>query len=428
MTGRRTIFYGWYVLVGSVVIELFGLGFGIFAITTVYPYIIRAFPDWSRTLIFLPTTLIILTVAALGPLVGTLIDRYPIRAVFAVGIVIESVALLLFSRVATPAEYVASSVLLGVGMSCVTILPNQVLVSRWFHQRIGLVNGIVLAATAMGAAMAPALITRLIEVSDWRAAFSLMAILAFAPPMVVVLALIRDRPEALGLQPYGAATAADAAALSGAGISLGEAARLPFFWLFAAAVVLGGMPCYSFNKHILVFLQELGYSPVAAADYKSFFFFVAGCARLSFGWLCDRFDKRMMTVAHFAMIAAGYPLLFLVPDHPGILLPCLFIVGVGYGGLLPAIPILVVATFGRLHLGKILGVYKISYDLAAAGAPLFTASMYDRYGGYAVPERWNATFAWIGLALLAAAVRRQPAAASLVPAPANVHAQKAVGR
>jgi len=52
--------------------------------------------------------------------------------------------------VQTPAQYLGASALLGFGMSAVTILPNQVLVSRWFQSRIGLVNGIVLAATLMG--------------------------------------------------------------------------------------------------------------------------------------------------------------------------------------------------------------------------------------------------------------------------------------
>ena len=46
---RPKIFYGWYILAACVVIELFGLGFGVFAITTVYPFIIDTFPQWSRT-------------------------------------------------------------------------------------------------------------------------------------------------------------------------------------------------------------------------------------------------------------------------------------------------------------------------------------------------------------------------------------------
>ena len=90
--------------------------------------------------------------------------------------------LYLFSLVQTPAQYIAVSFLVGIGMSSVTILPNQVLVSRWFHDRVGLVNGIVLAATALGAAIAPPLITRIIEASAWRTAFTWMGLAELGPP------------------------------------------------------------------------------------------------------------------------------------------------------------------------------------------------------------------------------------------------------
>jgi sugar phosphate permease len=268
-------------------------------------------------------------------------------------------------------------------------------VSRWFHERVGLVNGIVLAATALGGAVSPALVTRLIEATDWRTAFRWLAVLAFLPPMAVVLGVVRERPAALGLAPYGAAPTA--APLQGR--TLGEAARSATFWALGAAVLLGGMPCYSFNKHILVELRELGWGAVQAADMKSLFFAISACARLSFGWLCDRRDPARMAAAHLACIALGYPLLLLVPAHRELLLPCLVLVGIGYGGLLPSIPILGVHYFGRAHLGTILGVYKIPYDLAAAGSPLLTAWLFDVYGTYAVPETWNSAFALVGLGI-----------------------------
>ena len=404
---KPRIFYGWYVLAASVVIELFGLGFGIFAITTVYPYIIDTFPSWSRTTVFAPTSVVITTVGVLSPLTGILVDRYPIRRMFFVGICIQSLGLFLFSRVQTPFEYFATSTLVGIGMSTVTILPNQVLVSRWFHERVGLVNGVILAATALGAAIAPALITRVIEVSDWRTAFAWLSLLAFGPPMLVTLLVVRDRPEVMGLQPYSAAPSSTAATTQSGHPSrtLADALRVPMFWALFGAIFFGGMPCYSFNKHILVQLKELGYTTIQAADYKSLFFLIAACGRLSFGWLCDRFDKRRMMLAHFACIACGYPLLLLVPEHRQLLLPCLVVVGIGYGGLLPSMPILAVHYFGRAHLGKILGVYKIGYDVAAATAPLFTAYLYDTYRSYLVPDAWNSLFAWVGLALVAFGLR-----------------------
>jgi MFS family permease len=186
-----------------------------------------------------------------------------------------------------------------------------------------------------------------------------------------------------------------------------------------AAIFLGGVPCYSFNKHILVFLRENGFDPITAADMKGLYFFVSGCSRLSFGWLCDRYDRRLMTLGHLALIALGYPLILAVPSHPEWLLPCIVVVGIGYGGLLPSLPILAVHYFGRRHLGTILGVYKIPYDVAAAAAPLFTAWLYDLYGGYTVPERWNTAFAWTGLAIAAIGLARASFVRSTAPAMAR---------
>lgn len=398
---QQPVFYGWYVLAASVVIELFGLGFGIFAITTVYPYIIDTFPGWSRTTVFAPSSIIIGAVGLMSPLTGVLVDRFPIRRLFAVGITIQAIALFLFSRVETPTHYFATSALLGLGMSTVTILPNQVLVSRWFHQRVGLVNGIILGATALGAAIAPAMVTRIIEASDWRRAFELMSLLAFFPPMLAAMWVVRDRPSDIGLHAYGHGERATILAAERRQWTLAEALRTRAFWIVVGAIFVGGMPCYSYNKHILVHLKELGYTPIQAADYKSLFFLISACSRVSFGWLCDRFDKRNMVLLHFTLIGLGYPLLLWVPAEPRLLLPCLVIVGLGYGGLLPSMPILAVHYFGRTHLGKILGTYKVAYDIAAASAPVFTAYLYDVYQTYRVPDACNSILAWIGIALIA---------------------------
>jgi MFS family permease len=249
----------------------------------------------------------------------------------------------------------------------------------------------------LGAAIAPALITRIIEASDWRTAFLIVAALASIPPFLVVVTIVRGRPEDIGLRPYGVATAVEPAA---AGMTLREATRHPAFWVFAAVIFLGGMPCYSHNKHILVFLKDLGFDPVTASDYKSFYFFVSACGRFAFGWLADRTNRRNLLAFQVLLIASGFPVLFLVPNHPTLLIPALLLVGAGYGGLLPSVPILSVHYFGRAHLGTILGAYKISYDLAAAAAPAFTAALYDHYGGYTVAQIWLTAFAWAAVALV----------------------------
>jgi MFS transporter, OFA family, oxalate/formate antiporter len=427
-TTAARVHYAWYILGASVVIELFGLGFGIFTITTMYPYITEAFPSWSRTTVFLPTSIIIAIAGCMAPVTGWLIDRYPIRVVFAVGTVLQAIALLLFGRVESQAQYLTAAALLGFGLSGVTVLPNQVLVSRWFHDRVGLVNGIVLAATALGASIAPLIVTRVAEATDWRMAFNYIAGLALVPPLLATLFVVRDRPAACGMLPYGAGAErsptrrrGERAALHPGpadGLTLRAAVRVPVFWALMGVIFLGGVPCYSFNKHIMLLLKEMGYSTVAAGDMKSLYFFIAGCARFTFGWSSDHFDRRRTMLVHLGCLAFGYPLILLVPHTPALLVPCLVVVGIGYGGLLPTIPIMTVELFGRAHLGSLLGVYKIPYDIAAAGAPLLTAYLYDLTGGYPVPERLNATCGLIGFAIALAFVRR-PAAP---PAGATVSA------
>jgi MFS family permease len=278
------------------------------------------------------------------------------------------------------------------------------------------VNGIVLGATALGAALAPALITRIIEATGWRMAFGIVALLASGPPLLALL-VVRDRPESLGLQPYGAAPEAPLR-VAADGFTLRAAMRTRTFWLFAAVIFLGGMPCYSHNKHILVFLKDLGFDPIRAADYKSFYFAVAAAGRPLFGWLADRFDKRNLLAVELLLIATGFPLFFLVPSHPGLLSPALLLLGAGYAGLLPAIPILTLHYFGRTHLGTVLGAYKIAYDVAAAGAPAFTAALYDQYGSYTVPQIWLTAFAWTALLVAVVGLPRRLRRASLIPASA----------
>jgi len=399
----RRVFYGWWVLAASVVIELFGLGFGIFAMTTAYPYLIDTFPAWPRSTIFAATSVIIIVCGAMAPVTGAFIDRYPIRWLFAAGITVQTLAVLWFARITTPAEYLGSAALLGLGLSGMTVLPNQVLVSRWFHDRLGLVNGVILASTALGGALAPAIVTRLIEASDWRSAFVKIAFLGFVPAMTMVLFVVRDKPEDMGLRPYGwtdtpppAQTTAELGTESDTALS--SALRSRSFWALGVAIFLGGVPCYSYNKHILVFLKELGWEPIAAADLKTLFFLIAACSRLNFGWLCDRFDRRAMVIVHVGLIAVASLMQLVVPEHPEVLVPALVVLAVGYGGILPSIPILAVTYFGRASLGKILGVYKIPYDLAAAGAPLLTASLYDLSGGYGLPHAVSAGFAVVGVA------------------------------
>ncbi len=398
--GTQRVHYAWWIVTASLVIEFFGLGFGIFALTASYPYLIETF-GWSRTATLASMTFVVSTVALCGPVVGTLLDRYSIRPLFVAGSLIQALALVLLSRIQTLPQFYAVSVLLGIGMSGVTVLPNQVLVSRWFRARLGLVNGMITAGTMLGGSASPVLLTWIAERADWRLAFLVMAALAGTMPPLVTWLLVRDRPSDLDLAPYGGEGLEPATRAPGA---LGDAARNPTLWILAVALFCGSWPCYAATKHIILYLRELGVEPITAAGTLSSMLLASTAGRLLFGTLWDYVPARTILVVDYVLLAVG-SLLLLAARDPSVRSVYVVVFGLAYGGLMPLVPLTVVAYFGRARMGAILGCFKLFYDGASATAPLLTAYLYDRLGSYTIPFELNAIPPCLALVLVVLLVR-----------------------
>ena len=392
--------YGWWILVAAVAIEFFGLGFGIFALTASYPYLIASF-GWSRTAVVGSMTCVVTTVALLSPLTGQLLDRYPIRRLFVGGSIVQALALLALGRMTSLGEYYAACVLLGAGMSGVSVLPNQVLVARWFRARLGLVNGVITAGTVLGGAASPMLVTMLAESVGWQTGFTLLAVVVGTVPPLVVWWLVRERPADLGLGPYGDEPGAPV--LPPPPGALAAALRQPTLWGLAVAVFCASWPCYAATKHVILYLRGAGVEPLEAAATLSWMLLAASVGRLLFGVLWDYLPPRTVLLADYVLIVVGSVLVFTATAPvPRVLYIVVF--GLGYGGLMPLVPLLVVAYFGRRAMGAILGCFKLSYDTAAGLAPLCTAYLFDRSGSYEGAFVLNAALPCLALVLLLLAV------------------------
>ena len=84
-------------------------------------------------------------------------------------------------------------------MSGVTILPNQVLISRWFTSRLGLANGIVSSGTVLGGALSTMVVTLATEAWGRRGAFLLLAALCAVAALLGLQ--MKSRPTARAAKP-----------------------------------------------------------------------------------------------------------------------------------------------------------------------------------------------------------------------------------
>jgi len=413
--------YAWTIVVAALVVEFFGLGFGFFALVASYPYFEQL--GWARTTVVASSSILIVVVAVLAPLTGIYMDRRSLRQLFIIGGLTMAVGHALLGFAETPLGFFFAAAVLGVGMAGVTILPNQVLISRWFRSRLGLANGLISAGTVLGGSLSTMVVTVCAESYGRRFAFLVLAALVGTVPPLVGWQVVRDRPEDMGLEPYDEGEPRRDAAFDERTVAIGEVVRQRTFWLIAGGLVLATVPCYTSNKHLILYLRDIGLDATAAAEVKSSFILMAGLGRLLTGIACDRFDRYRVLIVAYVLGAISFPIIFAMPARPALIAyPLLF--GLAYGGIMPMMPIMVVECFGLAALGTILGWIKIAYDASAATAPLAAAYVYDRVGNYHMVfvVNWLCAVAavWCAIALARGRARERRTLAAAEPARAAV--------
>src|SRR2546421_6891608 len=95
-------------------------------------------------------------------------------------------------------------VLVGGATGAVGVPLAAVVANRWFSTRRGLVTGILTASNASGQMVFLPALAWLATAYGWRWAAVSVAVLAMAGEFPVVAVFLRDRPQSIGLQPYGA--------------------------------------------------------------------------------------------------------------------------------------------------------------------------------------------------------------------------------
>jgi MFS family permease len=221
----------------------------------------------------------------------------------------------------------------------------------------------------------------------------------------------------MGLEPYDEGEAPRAGTRRDmAPATLRTIVKDPSFWLLSLGLLFATVPCYTSNKHLILYLHDLGLDATHAAYVKSLMILVAGGGRLIAGVLSDRFDRFAVLVGIYVLSAVSFPLVFAMPAEP-VLLAYAVLFGLAYGGVMPMMPIMVVECFGTAALGVVLGVMKVAYDVGAATAPLAAAYAHDALGNYDLvfTLNWVCALVAVVCAVALALRERRRQAAALTP-------------
>jgi sugar phosphate permease len=314
-TGSRPrLHYGWIVVGLTFVLILITAGVRAAPGVLIVPF--EEEFHWSRATISLAVGLSLLLYGAIGPFAAAAMDRFGVRRTMSLAMTATAAAVALSPLMQASWQLILLwGVVVGISCGFIGAYLAAYIAARWFQARRGLVVGVLTAANAAGQLIFLPSMAAVVTHAGWRImALSLGAILiAFVP---VLILLMRDRPEQLGLAQYGdprgpqPAAAPQGNPVATAFRALGDGARSRDFWLIAGGYfVCGASTNGLIGTHLIPACVDHGLTEIVGAGLLAatgVFSFIGGTLS---GWLSDRFDNRHMLFWYYGL--RGLSLIYL---------------------------------------------------------------------------------------------------------------------
>src|SRR5688572_24901244 len=328
---------------------------------------------WSRTVISGAVAINIALFGLIGPFAASVMDRWGLRRVILAALALLAVSVALTTRMRTSWELTLLwGVMVGTGTGVTSMVLAAIVATRWFDARRGLVLGVLSAANATGQLVFLPLLARLVAGSGWRSATLLVAGAA-AAVFVIVAIFMRDRPEDLGLLPYGRGPGSPPPLRPMAPLAaLAHASRTRAFWVLAGTFfVCGASTNGLIGTHLIAACHDYGIHEVDSARLLAMMGIFDIVGTTASGWLTDRYPSRYLLFGYYSL--RGVSLLFLpltLTHGQDVLWWFAIFYGLDWIATVPPTVRLTTEAFGRENTGVIYGWIGASHQLGASFAAL----------------------------------------------------------
>lgn len=316
--------------------------------------------------------------------------RFGLRGGMAIAMGAGMVANLVFlSARGSVLAYHAGGVIAGVMYAYGIMMSASMLIKRWFNNRRVVATSIVASGLSASMMISPTLVQWIIDTRGVETAFVFEAA-CFALAGLIILVVVRDTPDKLGLEPVGGPEEHIAAsAVRKGGVTLTQG------WLFAvtAACFLVAFVSSPAVAHFsLVFVDE-GFDPDLVAHGISTFGTIYLVGALAYGRIAERLTPRVTCIA--CGIATSISLVMFALTGMTGSIPLMFatflVVGVGYPVVLQGYPTWAADFSSGDNYDATLKRFQMGYQVGSMVGALVpgvvadvTGHYYWAFAGYAV--------------------------------------------
>ena len=249
----------------------------------------------------------------------------------------------------------------------------------------GMIPGIVTAATGVGGSILCVFMSGSIENHGWKTAMMSIAILV-AVTAVVMFLTVRNRPDDMGLRPYGYGCSTQAKQRKRQndhwlGYTSQEIYRKPTFYLMILSTLLACICAYCSFNVLVPHLQDCGLTASEAASMQSIMLLGLTLSKVVCGSLCDVIGSKAVTLLCLICSTVSLFLLTFVDSYLSATVAVIV-----FAFALPltsvTVPLLGSALFGYRTQNTTSGVFLAMVPAASMIITPIANASYDRLGSY----------------------------------------------
>ena len=365
---------GWPVVLSA----MLGIGLGLspvpfYTIGVFAPVLAKQF-HWGFGVIMAGLTINTVSVLVVSPVIGVLADRYGVRKVAIISVVLFGLSFMVFALGnGLLTLFYITWALMAVGGSGTLPITWTRAVNSWFDVRKGFALGLSLLGTGLFGFLIKPITVWLIAEVGWRAAYVAIGAMPLTLSLPVALLFFHDRDR----EPQ-----ENAIKVPVAGLTFAQTIREWRFWILAFAFVPISFAVGGPIPNMENILSLDGFDKMHVAELVPFIGLSVIFGRLIGGWLIDRIWAPAVAFALLSMPAIACWLLAHGPVAFGTALLSIWLIGFAAGVEYDLMAFLVARYFGMKSYATIYGSLYGCFALGAGVGPVVFGAAFDARHSY----------------------------------------------
>ena len=396
MPRQGAIHYGWVIVVAGFLTVFAGLGLARFGLGMLLPSMGAGLRLSYSQMGLISTGNFIgyfAAVLAAGALVRWIGTRWTITG----GLAVVSCSMLIVSRANGFGEVLVFYALTGVA-SGIANVPAMAAVSYWFARaHRGKAAGYVASGSGLGIILTGATLPALITAGpdSWRVGWLVLGTIALIVTVICGL-LLRDRPEDLGLVPFGHLPMKE----SESGLPERYSTALALAHIGSIYSLFGATYVVYLTFIVTSLVKGRGFTELAAGQLWATLGFLSLFSGPIFGTLSDRMGRRAGLIIVFSAQCLAY-LLAAFPLIPAFLYVSVAVFGIVAWSIPSIMAALVGDYFGPNKAAAAFGTITLFFGLGQTVGPAVAGWAAEMTGGFSVSFAMAATLALLAIGLTA---------------------------